>query len=295
MSRIQLNRFEYHEPDSIQEAADILYRYGDEAKIIAGGIDLLPKMRTGSISANCLVSIRNITDLSYFRYDDVSGLEFGAMTTLQFLDTSSELKEEYPAIREAIHQITSVQSKYMGTAVGNLCVATPGSDVAPALMAYGAELLIAGPEGTRREELCVFYPGKNKTTLKRGEFVTGVCIPAHEKRTGAAFINRVRTHADIAKITLTVVVTLEGDICKEARIALGAVAPTPVRAKKAEGMLIGHVASDELAREASRAVVESMNPSSGLRSTKEYRTEVTPILAERALHKAFESARRAEK
>jgi len=294
MSRIQLNRFEYFEPGAVGEAAGLLDKYGEEAKVIAGGIDLLPKMRAGSIEAGCLVSIGNIPELSYFRHDESGGLGFGAMTTLRFLDASGELKEAYPALREAIHQITSVQTKYMGTAVGNLCVATPGSDVAPALMAYDAELLIAGPDGERREKVCDFYPAKNKTTLKRGEFVTGVYMPAAAKGTGSAFMNRVRTHADIAKITLTVVVRVEGGVCAEARIAMGAVAPTAVRARKAEDMLKGNPVSDGLAKEASMAVVESMNPSTGLRSTKEYRTEVTPVLVERALHKAFEAARRAE-
>jgi len=294
MSRIQLNRFEYFEPGSIQEASEVLDKYGEEAKIIAGGIDLLPKMRIGSIKADCLVSVQNIPELSYFRYGNDSGLEFGSMTTLRFLDTSGDLKEIYPALQQAIHQITSVQSKYMGTAVGNLCVATPGSDVAPALMAYDADLLIAGPEGERREKVCDFYPQKNQTTLRRGELVVGVHIPPPAKGTGSAFINRLRTHADIAKITLTVVVSLEGDVCREVRIAMGAVAPTPVRAEKAESMLKGQVVSEALSQEASKAVTESMNPSSGLRSTKEYRLEVTPVLVERALHKAFEAARRAE-
>ena len=294
MSRIQLKRFEYFEPDSIRETTEILDKCGEEAKVIAGGIDLLPKMRIGSIKAEYLVSAQNISDLSYFRYGDSSGLEFGAMMTLQFLDASDVLKEKYPALQNAIHQITSVQSKYMGTAVGNLCVATPGSDLAPAMMAYDAELLIAGPEGERREKVCDFYPSKNKTTLKRGEFVTGVYIPAAKKGTGAKFINRVRTHADIAKITLTVFVEIDGEVCKEVRIAMGAVAPTPVRAEKAEDLLRGQVINEELVSEASKAVVTSMNPSSGLRSTKEYRMEVTPVLVERALLKALEAARRAE-
>ncbi|MCL1895455.1 MAG: xanthine dehydrogenase family protein subunit M [Clostridiales bacterium] len=294
MSRIQLNKFMYFEPDTVRETTEVLDKYGDDAKVIAGGIDLLPKMRTGSIKAGCLVSVAGIPDLSYFRYDEKGGLEFGAMTTLQSLDTSEILKQHYPALQQAIHQITSVQSKYMGTAVGNLCVATPGSDVAPALMAYGAVLLIAGPSGERREEVCAFYPAKNKTTLGRGEFVTGVHVSAPAKGTGAAFINRVRTHADIAKITLTVALTVDGDICREARIAMGAVAPVPVRAEKAEGLLKGRAFSEGLAYEAAAAVVCSMDPSTGLRSTKEYRTEVTPVLVERALHKAFENARRAE-
>jgi len=277
------------------ETVSLLSEFGPEAQIIAGGIDLVPRMRSGSIKAGHVVSIRDIKELSYFRYDENNGVEFGAMTTLQFLDEALDFKNTYPAARDAIHQITSVQSKFMGTAVGNLCVATPGSDVAPALIAYGAEMVIVGPDGTRREKLHEFYPDYYRTSLKGGEFVAGVSVPKPAEGTGAAFMNRVRTHADIAKITLTVCVSIEDDTYKDARIALGAVAPTVVRAEKSEAMLRGQKISDELIKDASAAVIESINPSTGLRSTKEYRTEVAPILVRRALEQATGNARRAVK
>jgi len=295
MSSIHLNGFVYYEPETIAEAIGILGKLGQESQIIAGGIDLIPRMRSGSIKAGHVISLRGIPELSYFRYDEDEGFEFGAMTTLQFLDESLEFQETYPAVRDAIHQITSVQSKFMGTAVGNLCVATPGSDVAPALIAYDAEMIIEGPDGSRREKLSEFYTGYYCTSLKHGEIVTGVSIPKPVKGTGAAFMNRVRTHADIAKITLTVVVSVQDDEYLDARIALGAVAPTAVRAEKAEAMLRGRKISDQLIKEAADAVTESIDPSTGLRSTKEYRTEVTPVLVKRALEKATENARRAVK
>ena len=293
MSSIHLRGFVYCEPATIDETVSLLNEFGSGSKIMAGGIDLIPRMREGSVNADYVVNIRNIPELTYFSCSEKAGLEFGAMTTLQYLDESRELKENYPIIRDAIHQITSVQTKYMGTAVGNLCVATPGSDIAPALIAYDAEMIIAGINGARREKLYKFYPGKGSTSLQAGEFVTGVFVPKPAKGTGAVFMNKVRTHADIAKITLSVVVTVDGDTYKDARIALGAVAPTAVRAEKSEAMLRNRKISAELIREASEAVTESINPSSGLRSTKEYRTEVTPVLVRRALEEATEYARRA--
>jgi len=144
MSSIHLDGFVYYEPTTIEEAVNLLNEFGSEAQIIAGGIDLIPRMRSGSIKAGHIISIRDIPELSYFRFGEKTGLEFGAKTTLQFLDEALDFKNTYPAARDAIHQITSVQSKFMGTAVGNLCVATPGSDVAPALIAYGAEMVIVG-------------------------------------------------------------------------------------------------------------------------------------------------------
>ena len=295
MSSIHLKGFVYYEPITIAETVSLLNEFGAKAKILAGGIDLIPRMREGSINADYVINIRKIPELSYYRYSENAGLEFGSMTTLQFLDESQELKETYPIIQHAVHQITSVQSKYMGTAVGNLCVATPGSDIAPALIAYDAELIIAGTNGTRREKLYEFYPGKGRTSLQAGEFVTGVFIPKTAEGTGAVFMNKVRTHADIAKITLSVVVSIDGDMFKDVRIALGAVAPTTIRAEKSEAMLHNQRISAQLIKNASEAVVESINPSSGLRSTKEYRTEVTPVLVRRALDGAVENARRAVK
>lgn len=291
MSMIHLKPFEYFEPASVKEAVSLLDTYGEKAKVLAGGIDLIPQMRTGLIEADYIINIKNIPELQYFNYDENKGLEFGSMVTLQFLDTSKFFKETYPVIQAAIHQITSVQSKYMGTLVGNLCVATPGSDIAPAMMAYDAELIISGPDGTRREKVRDFYLSIRKTSLKRGEFVIGAFIPKPSEGTGGVFKNLVRTHADIAKFTLSVVVNVENDVCKEARIALGSLAPTPVRAERAEAVLCKSRISEELIKKASVLALESIKPSTGLRSTKEYRTAVTPVLVERALTEAFKRAR----
>ena len=124
----------------------------------------------------------------------------------------------------------------MGTAVGNSVVATPASDVAPALAAYDAELVISGPDGDRRLPVSDFYPDYGRTALGRGELVTGVEVPAVPAGHGAAFLNLVRTHADIAKVTVTAAVVLEDGVCKQARIALGSVAPTMFRAREAEAV-----------------------------------------------------------
>jgi len=293
MSSIHLNGFVYYEPKTVDEAVGLISELGPEAQIIAGGIDLIPRMRDGSIKAGHVISMSSIPELSYYKYDENAGLEFGAMATLQFLDESPELKAVYPAIRDAIHQITSVQTKFMGTVVGNLCVATPGSDVAPALIAYDAELIIHGPDGVRREGLQEFYPDYYRTSLKLGEFVSGIFVPKPAKGTGAAFMNMVRTHADIAKLTLTALVNVDADVYKDARIALGALAPTVIRAEKSEVILKGQKVSEQLIRDAAEAATESINPSTGLRSTKEYRTEVTPVIVRRALERATENARRA--
>lgn len=290
MASLRLKPFQYFEPGTISETVQLLNTYGEKSRILAGGIDLIPRMRAGSVKADYVINIQNIPELSYFKHDENFGTEFGAMTTLQFLDNSIELKSSFPIVQQAIHQITSVQSKYMGTAVGNICVATPASDVSPALMAYDAEIIIAGINGIRRENINHFFVAYQKTSLKRDEFVIGVFIPrADPEKTGAAFINRVRTHADIAKITVSVVVEAENDICNEARIAIGSVAPTAVRAVKAEAALRKQKISSEIIKLASEYALECARPITDIRSTQDYRMEMTRVLVGRALEKAFKA------
>ncbi|MCL1897195.1 MAG: xanthine dehydrogenase family protein subunit M [Clostridiales bacterium] len=293
MSSIHLKGFEYFEPETVQEAVDLLDEYGPDAQILAGGVDLIPRLRSGSQSASCLISIGRIAGISETRFDREAGYAFGAMTTLKKLDGDPDLKSHFPCLQEAIHQITSVQSKAMGTAVGNLCVATPASDVSPALMAYDAELSVFGPSGERTVKVSDFYEGYHKTVLGKGEFVTGVSIKTPAEGTGAAFLNKVRTHADIAKVTVAAVVVLEGGVCKEARIGLGAAAPVAFRPAGAEAVLVGKAPDEAVIAEAAEAAAEEASPITDFRSTEEYRLEMARVLTRRALSKAFENAGRA--
>jgi carbon-monoxide dehydrogenase medium subunit len=291
MSASKLPPFEYHEPATAAEATALLAAYGDHARVLAGGVDLLPRMRAGSVAAGHLVNIQRVAGLDYLRRTATGGIEFGSMASLHSLERWDELVRGYPALYEAIHQITSVQTKCMGTAVGNLCVATPASDVAPALAAYDAELLISGPGGERRVAMADFYPAYGRTALGPGEFVTGVVLPPVPEGQGAAFKNLVRTHADIAKVTVTAAVVLEGGICKQARIALGSVAPTMFRARTAEALLEGAALTDGSVLSAAAAAAAEAAPIDDIRSTAEYRKATTEVLVGRALHKAGERAR----
>ena len=178
MSASKLPPFEYHEPATKAEVVTLLAAHGADARVLAGGVDLLPRLRIGTVKAGHVVNIQRVAGLDYVRAAAGGGLEFGSMASLHELEMWGDLKAGYPALYDAIHQITSVQTKCMGTAVGTLCVATPASDVAPALAAYEAELAIAGPEGERRLAIADFYPAYGRTALGAGEFVTGVMLPA---------------------------------------------------------------------------------------------------------------------
>jgi len=288
---LTLKPFDYYEPVTVKDAAQLLDKYGAQAQVMAGGIDLIPRMRKGKIKADYLVNIQNIPQLSYLTNDAKKGLRFGAMTKLHELELSSDVQKLYPVLYAAIHQIASVQTKYMGTAVGNLCVATPASDVATALVALGAQLEIAGPNGERAESVEKFYLDYLKTSLKKGEFVTGVMLPAPPEGLASAYLNLLRTKADIAKISVGVALTMAGGICKDAKISLGAVAPTVFRASKAEAVLKDQKITPEVIQKASDTAAAETSPISDVRSTAEYRKQVAVVLVKRAIEQALEKVR----
>jgi len=280
--------FEYFEPRTVGEATQLLSNYGEKAQILAGGIDLIPRMRKGDVKAEYVMNIQKITGLEYIQPDGKKGLKFGAMTKLHSIETSKAIQNNYPILYEAIHQITSVQTKYMGTVVGNLCVGTPASDVATALFALGTELKIAGVKGERTQPIEKFYLDYLRTSLQRGEMVTGVFLPNPRPGTGAAFVNLVRTHADIAKISVAVAILVQDGICRQARIAMGAAAPVVFRTAKAEAALIGQKLSSQVISKAAETAAGETKPITDLRSTAEYRKETAKVLVRRALEKALE-------
>jgi carbon-monoxide dehydrogenase medium subunit len=286
-----MKAFEYFEPKTVAEATKHLSDYGETARILAGGVDLIPRMRKEEFKADCVVNIQRIPGLDRIDYNGSIGLQFGAMATLHALETSRQVRKGYPAFYQAVRQIASVQAKYMGTAVGNLCVGTPASDVATALYALGAVLSISGPEGDRTEAIDQFCTDYRCTSLRRGEVVAGVSVPPMKAGEGCAFANLVRSRADIAKLTVAVSITAEKDVCRDVRIAIGSAAPTVFRASKAEDALMGRALKAQTIDEAAEIASGETRPITDLRSTAEYRKEMTRVLVRRALEKALAAAK----
>lgn len=286
-----LKPFDYFEPLTVQEATKLLFKYGEKGQILAGGVDLIPRMRTGKIKTDFLVNLQKIPGLSHLSVGGTKGLKFGAMTSLHTLELSRDIQKLYPIFYEAIHQIASVQAKCMGTAVGNLCVATPASDVATALVALGGELTIAGPDGTRTEPIEKFYVDYLKTSLRQGEMVTGVSLPSPVVGSGTGYLNLLRTKGDSAKVSVAAALILKNGVCQEAKISLGAVAPTIFRATEAEAVLKGQKLSVDLISKAADVAVKKTKPITDVRSTAEYRKMTTGVLVVRALEKAAQRAK----
>lgn len=285
-----LKPFDYFEPTTIEGAVQILSKYGTKAKALAGGVDLVARMRRRTIQLQYVVSILSIPGLDYIRSGE-AGLRFGALTTIRSIECSPVIESDYVTLHEAASQIASVQVKTMGTAVGNLCVATPASDIASALCALGASLRIIGPASERVILIEEFFVGVNKTALKPDEIVTEVIVPSPAPHTGGAFFKLVRTASDIAKVNAAVSLTVTNNICSQARIAIGSVAPTVIRANRAEEALKSSTLKPKMIEEVAQLAAQEAKPITDLRSTIEYRREMVRVLVRRAVEKALTRAR----
>ncbi len=285
-----LKPFEYFEPETIEEATQILSKYGERAKLLAGGVDLVPKLRRRLLVPECVVSLHRIPGLDYIKSNG-DGLKFGPLTLIRSLQLSPLIQKDYLALHEAAHQLASTQVKTTGTAVGNLCVATPASDLAVALFVLDAQLRIAGPSSERTIPIKDFFLGVGQTVLQPSEMVTEVLVPRPVAGTGEAFLKLARTASDIAKVNVAVALTLADGICQEAKVALGAVASTTLRAGKAEEILRRKVIDERIIEEAAEAAADETRTITDIRSTAEYRREMSRVLVKRATGKALERAK----
>lgn len=289
-----LRPFELLEPKSLQDAVQTLASAGPGAKVLAGGLDLISRMTRWQVDPPCLVSLQRISGLDFLEVGDHGQLRIGPMTTLRALELSGIVRDKWLLLQETAHQIASVQVKTMGTLIGNLCVATPASDMAPALYVLGAELQLTGPEGVTSVPIEDFFVPVCQSVLTPQQIVTEVSVPPLPAHAGTAFRKLAHTKACIAKVNAAVLVTIEDGVCSEARIALGAVAPTVVRARQAELALRGRAITRELAAEAAELAAAEATPISDLRATAEYRKHMVAVLTRRAIMAAADRAAAAD-
>lgn len=284
-----LPQFEYLAPATIGEACNLLLELGAGAKVMAGATDLIPPMKDKAIVPEYLIDLKKIPGLDYLEYDEAEGLKIGALTTLRTLETSPLVKEKNPAVAHAAKVVASTQIRMKGTMAGNICNASPSCDSAPNLVAQGAKILVQGPNKDRCIKIEDFFLGVKKTSLEPGEIVTGIVIPPLKENEAAAYIKHaVRKAMDLAIIGVAVKIKVENGICTDAKIALGAVATTPVRAPKAEEALIGKELTDEVIVKASEEAMNSCNPISDIRASKEYRKDMVRVFTKRAIKQAME-------
>ena len=277
--------FAYHAPNTVEEAVELLAEYGSEAKVFAGGTDLLPKMKAQVLSPKHVISLKNIQSLRYLEFDEENGLRFGAAVPIRKVENFPPVKQYYPALYEGAHSIASTQIRNAGTLVGNICNAVPSADSAPGMLVLGAVLHVVSIRGKRELPIHELFTGVCKTSLAPDELVTGITIPTPAKNSANCYIPFTVRHAlDLAMVSSAVNLTMEDGICKDVKIALGAVAITPKRADNAEALLMGQKLTDELIEKAAEvASTQDCSPITDLRATREYRTELVRILTRDAI------------
>ena len=287
-----MNDFEYLMPTTINEAISLHEKYGEGAKYIAGGTDVIVKIKEGKISPQCLISLRHLQGLDNIIYEK-GELRIGAMVTHRMLELSPVIRNEFPVLADAVENIGSVQIRNVATIGGNIVNAVPSADGAVPLIALGAEVRVIGPKGERIMALEDFFIGPGQTSLKSGEILVEFLIPKLLSHTGAAYWKHTRRAAmELPILGVAVLISLDDDMktCTEARIGLGVVAPTPMRAKNAEAILKGSKVDEEILKKAGKAAAQECKPRDSSRGKAWYRRDMVELFVQRMAKVAMERA-----
>jgi CO/xanthine dehydrogenase FAD-binding subunit len=290
-SRIITHDFDYFAPGTLPEALGILKE--KKAQPFAGGTDLINNIKLDGRKPDALLYVPAIQDLNFIREN--GSLEIGAAATLADIEHSAIVKEKYPALMKAINVIGGTQIRNMGTIIGNICNASPGADTPPILMVLSAEVEIfrldsSGKISTRIVLVENFFTGPKKTVLESGELVTSIKIPFPKPGSGQSFHRLARVSLDIAKINCAVYLERRGDKIDRCVIAFGSVAPTPIRLPSAEDFFAGKGINPSALEEGARLAAEDIKPITDVRSTAEYRKQVSAVLLKQAMEEAWDMA-----
>ena len=285
--------FQYFEPASVEEAISLSAKYKEEAKVLAGGTDLVVQMMRRMAKPQYIINIGTIPHLNYIDYDGEKGLKIGASTTIAALEKSPEIRQRHPVIAQAALTLGSVAIRNVATLGGNLCNAAPSADMAPPLLGLSATVKIVGPTGEKTVLLEDFFTGPGSTILRTGELLIEVQVPLSPPRTGGVYLKHAtRKFMDLAIVGVAAVITLSSDeVCRDAKIVLGAVAPTPIRVQQAEGVIKNKMINEEKIQECAVVAAEEASPISDVRASAEYRREMVKVFTRDAVRRALEVAR----
>jgi CO/xanthine dehydrogenase FAD-binding subunit len=285
-----LRRFELALPRNVDEVLRVLSERGPDAKLLAGGTDLLPQMKNGLLKPACVVDLSGVERVRGLQADARS-LRVGAAVSARALERDPTTQRTYTSLAESGALVGSVQVRNLATLGGNLCNAAPSADMAPPLLALDAEAVIAGPKGERRIPVADFFTGVRRTVLAPDEVLLELAIPAPGPRSGGQYLRHTpRRELDIAVVGVASQLTLSDGICSKARIALAAVAPVPLRARAAEQALEGKPVTPEAIERAAELAVGAAKPISDQRGSAEYRRHLVRVLTRRTLRTALTRA-----
>jgi carbon-monoxide dehydrogenase medium subunit len=282
-------KFDYYEPTSVHEAIQLLTE-NEEAKLLAGGQSLLGLMKLRLAGPTALVDISKLPDLSYVR-EDRDHLAIGALTTHDIIEHSSTIKEKFTILNEAASKIGDQQTRNLGTIGGSACHADPAADLPTALCVLDAEFVIQGKKGERVVPAPDFFVDMFTTAVGHDEVLTEIRLPYLPPNSASAYLKHSLREHDFAIVIAGTALTLgDGNLCREARIGLGAAGPTPLRATFAEQYLKGKTLDDTTIAETAERAVKGANPPSDMHGSKHYRFEMIKVLTNRSLRLALSRA-----
>jgi CO/xanthine dehydrogenase FAD-binding subunit len=286
--------FDYYAPQTLDEAVALLHQLPD-ARPVAGGTDIVVQMKEGRTKfpyPQMIVSLDRIGELKGIDFSEKNGLRIGAGTTMADIATSPVVRVRYQALAEGAGVVGSWQTMNMGTIGGNVCNAAPSADTAPPLLAFEAEAVIVGPSGRRTMPLGDFFRGPGLTALGSGELLAEVRLPVPPAGTTSAYQRHTpRKQMDIAVAGVGIALTIAGGKIARARVALGAVAPTPIRAETAEAALEGQPPTEEAFARAAEAAAAECSPIADVRGSAEFRRHLVKVMTARMLARAAERGR----
>ncbi len=280
--------FEYFAPNTVEEALDLLERYGDEAKILAGGQSLIPIMNFRLGRPEVLIDINRIKELDYIR-EEGDELVIGALTRERDLELSPLVQEKCPILSKAISFIGHVPIRNRGTIGGSLVHADPSSEIPTTICGLDAEMRMVGPSGERTLKPEEFFLTYLTTSLDPSEILVEVRIPTLPQSAGWSFTELSRRSGDFAIVAVASILFMgDGDLCEEARISLGGVAPTPVRAEEAEELLSGQKITETLIEKMGQEAVDATDAEPDYHASAEYRRDMARVFVQKGLREAWD-------
>lgn len=283
--------FEFIEPTSVSEACDLLAQDPDGSAVFAGGTDILVDFKAGLRHHRRLVSLARIGELKDIEFAADGALRIGATATVNMVARHKGIAERYPGINDAAMSLAAEQVRNQATVAGNLCMAVPSADMAPIMLGHNAVMRVVSSAGERVVPLREFFVGPRETVLEAAEVVVAIDVPPPEPGTGGASLRQGgRVSLSLPMASAAAVVVMDGTKCREATVALGAVAPVPIVATAAGAAAAGTELSEDVLREAGERAAEAAVPIDDLRATKEYRLELVKVLTRRVLAAAAERA-----
>jgi len=289
----RLKNFSYYEPLSVKEAIETLTEE-DGAVPLAGGTDLLVRMKRGEIRPAALVNLKHIQNLKKIKSKSGNGTTIGSLASISDIQGSPVIQAKHALLVQAAGVLGAPSIRNLATIGGNIGRASPASDMSPSLIVLRARIITAGAKGKREVGMNEFFAGPGKTTLSNAEIITAFYIPEPSPNTGTSYLKlgRRRGGGDCALVGVAALLTMENDEAQDVGIALSSVGPGPMRARKAEEVVMSGPLDDERIKEAARAAADEVNPITDLRCSASYRKEMVKVLTYRALMESLQKAKR---